>query len=740
MYAMEVPVVYPTEEEFADPIDYLNQPALRRLGKVYGMVRIVPPAGFNPPLALDKARFKFKVRWQNLNELQLLNRARLFFINNLNTFNRLKGHPAHLEHTYVRVATARLHLYDLYIHIMQRKGLLPTKSVLVDKPLWRSFLSRNKLSHTVSPEQLVQVFTSYLQDYYSYLYRMYRKTGSGSIYNAMLYKEAIPHSALQTNDLDSQDDQDHQDNQDNQDDRNEQSEETLRTQEPTPDEPVHHMARMSAAVGADDSELQDWCPICKHIPKDNELDDVSYCDSCSQIFHNRCIKNNNYLNNASGEWICNNCIIGNGFYGFKYSTHYFTLKEFEQKYGTDESPDVDKLEKEFWDLVGNQDVKTTVPYGADIHSEDPAELTGFPTNDKTYSTHPMNLLNLPQASSSLLPFLNRNISGMTIPWIYVGSKFSTFCWHLEDQYTLSANYQHEGSPKVWYSIPDNSCDNFHKLLHDLTPDLFEKQPDLLHQLVSLISPYDPLFKKYNVKWYKAVQHPNEYIVTFPKCYHAGFNTGYNINEAVNFTSESWLPYGLEAISDYQLTKKMPVFDMYELMVNILVMYYRDNLPSPVSDAFLQHCHHELLSYINKETRNILSVMPFIAQERLLHVSNQLHLDSEDTKEYIQEDGEDGFFCASCSTMCSFVFVLQCKLDRSRHAKRRKTTNNDNHLLKVREFKKHLEEDSDSQVLCLTHFLECKDKSATINSLISLREFNELHLILKLTGNKMDGIK
>ncbi len=87
---MEVPVVYPTEEEFADPIDYLNQPALRRLGKVYGMVRIVPPAGFNPPLALDKARFKFKVRWQNLNELQLLNRARLFFINNLNTFNRLR--------------------------------------------------------------------------------------------------------------------------------------------------------------------------------------------------------------------------------------------------------------------------------------------------------------------------------------------------------------------------------------------------------------------------------------------------------------------------------------------------------------------------------------------------------------------------------------------------------------------------------------------------------------------------
>lgn len=67
--------------------------------------------------------------------------------------------------------------------------------------------------------------------------------------------------------------------------------------------------------------------------------------------------------------------------------------------------------------------------------------------------------------------------------------------------------------------------------------------------------------------YKAVQKPNEYIITFPKCYHAGFNTGYNFNEAVNFTIDFWLPYGFGAITDYKLTQKACVFDMFDLMID-----------------------------------------------------------------------------------------------------------------------------------------------------------------------------
>ena len=48
-----------------------------------------------------------------------------------------------------------------------------------------------------------------------------------------------------------------------------------------------------------------------------------------------------------------------------------------------------------------------------------------------YSRDPWNLNNLPIISESLLRFIKSDISGMTVPWTYVGMVFSTFCWHNE---------------------------------------------------------------------------------------------------------------------------------------------------------------------------------------------------------------------------------------------------------------------------------------------------------------------
>ena len=48
-----------------------------------------------------------------------------------------------------------------------------------------------------------------------------------------------------------------------------------------------------------------------------------------------------------------------------------------------------------------------------------------------YSKDPWNLNNMPIVSNSLLRFIKSDISGMTVPWTYVGMVFSTFCWHNE---------------------------------------------------------------------------------------------------------------------------------------------------------------------------------------------------------------------------------------------------------------------------------------------------------------------
>ena len=51
-----------------------------------------------------------------------------------------------------------------------------------------------------------------------------------------------------------------------------------------------------------------------------------------------------------------------------------------------------------------------------------------------------------------------------------------------------------------------------------------------------------------------MQRPGEFVVTFPEGYHAGFSTGHNIAEAVNFTSPSWLEDGMRCYDMYRKSK------------------------------------------------------------------------------------------------------------------------------------------------------------------------------------------
>ena len=65
--------------------------------------------------------------------------------------------------------------------------------------------------------------------------------------------------------------------------------------------------------------------------------------------------------------------------------------------------------------------------------------------------------------------------------------------------------------------------------------------------------------------------PGEYILTFPGSYHAGFSTGINVGEAVNFVSRSWFDFGFKCQEIYRKTReKIPVMPIDWLIIeNIL---------------------------------------------------------------------------------------------------------------------------------------------------------------------------
>lgn len=97
--------------------------------------------------------------------------------------------------------------------------------------------------------------------------------------------------------------------------------------------------------------------------------------------------------------------------------------------------------------------RVSVEYGADLSSSQFG--SGFPTRkihnwldaDFEYETNLFNLNNIHNSPNSLLRVVENKkdkISGITLPWMYVGMQFATFCWHVEDLFLHSVNYNHLG--------------------------------------------------------------------------------------------------------------------------------------------------------------------------------------------------------------------------------------------------------------------------------------------------------
>ncbi|XVE65333.1 hypothetical protein DITRI_Ditri07aG0172600 [Diplodiscus trichospermus] len=267
-------------------------------------------------------------------------------------------------------------------------------------------------------------------------------------------------------------------------------------------------------------------------------------------------------------------------------------KVFARRYYSSGCLPATYLEKEFWHEIACGKIES-VEYACDVEgsafSSSPSDPLG---------TSKWNLKKLSQLPKSILRLLETAIPGVSDPMLYIGMLFSMFAWHVEDHYLYSINYHHCGASKTWYGIPGHAALKFEKVVkeHVYTNDILSTDGedgafDVLLGKTTLFPP--SILLEHNVPVYKAVQKPGEFVITFPRAYHAGFSHGFNCGEAVNFAIGDWFPLGAVASLRYAHLNRVPLLPHEELLCKEAMLLYTslelEDLDYSPADLASHHC-------------------------------------------------------------------------------------------------------------------------------------------------------
>lgn len=136
------------------------------------------------------------------------------------------------------------------------------------------------------------------------------------------------------------------------------------------------------------------------------------------------------------------------------------------------------------------------------------------------------------------------LPGVTTPYLYFGMWRASFAWHVEDMDLYSINYIHFGAPKQWYAIRQADRKRFESVMAASFPTDARKCSHFLRHKSFLVSP--SFLQSQGITPLRLVQHANEFVITYPYGYHAGFNLGFNCAESVNFALPTWIDIGRQA--------------------------------------------------------------------------------------------------------------------------------------------------------------------------------------------------
>uniref|UniRef100_A0A8C9ZL38 [histone H3]-trimethyl-L-lysine(4) demethylase n=1 Tax=Sander lucioperca TaxID=283035 RepID=A0A8C9ZL38_SANLU len=553
----ECPVFEPSWEEFRDPYAFINK--IRPIAEKTGICKVRPPPGWQPPFACDVDRLHFVPRIQRLNELEAQTRVKLNFLDQIAKFWDLQGCVLKIPHVERKI----LDLYKLNKLVADEGGF----DIVCQDRRW----TKIAMHMGFAPGKAVG---SHLRGHYEKILYPYNLFQSGAnllvSWTHCVQKPVQPvESTKSTESMDTKEPK--------------LQDQAQRQTAQTPDTgPTARRAkRIKCEVGAVEESYKHLTQtvlkqaahkpfftslliyphhnfssvdlvVCLVCGSGGDEERLLLCDGCDDSYHTFCLIPP-LPDIPKGDWRCPKCLAQecnkpHEAFGFEQAYRDYSLRAFGQMADAFKSDyfnmpvhmvPTELVEKEFWRLVGAIEEDVTVEYGADIASKEFG--SGFPIPKGKFKVSPAdekylkcgwNLNNLAMMNPSVLTHVTADICGMTLPWLYVGMCFSSFCWHIEDHWSYSINYLHWGEPKTWYGAPGFAAEQLEEVMRKLAPELFESQPDLLHQLVTIMNPNTLM--AHGVPIYRTNQCAGEFVITFPRAYHSGFNQGFNFAEAVNF--------------------------------------------------------------------------------------------------------------------------------------------------------------------------------------------------------------
>uniref|UniRef100_A0A4W3GP16 [histone H3]-trimethyl-L-lysine(4) demethylase n=2 Tax=Callorhinchus milii TaxID=7868 RepID=A0A4W3GP16_CALMI len=659
----ECPVFEPSWEEFTDPLAFINK--IRPIAERTGICKIRPPKDWQPPFACEVKNFCFTPRIQRLNELEAQTRVKLNFLDHMAKFWELQGSTLKIPHVERRI----LDLYTLskvvaseggfemlckerkWSKVASRMGYPQGKGIgsllrsHYEKILYPYELFQTGVSLSTLENASMQIFPSSVRTL-SQGDRNDANIGRNSELRKLRIFGAGPKMVglgLRT--------------------KNREDEEFSvgvngHRKNPDVELPRMQMRQRKGALAVNFIDLY----VCLVCARGDDEDRLLLCDGCDDSYHTFCLIPPLH-DVPKGDWRCPKCVAEAcskppEAFGFEQAVREYTLQSFGEMADNFKSDyfnmpvhmvPTELVEKEFWRLVSSIEEDVIVEYGADITSKEFG--SGFPVreskrrlmpDEEDYAVSGWNLNNMPVLEQSVLTHINADISGMKVPWLYVGMCFSSFCWHIEDHWSYSINYLHWGEPKTWYGVPGYAAEELEVVMRKLAPELFDSQPDLLHQLVTIMNPN--VLMEHGVPVFRTNQCAGEFVVTFPRAYHSGFNQGYNFAEAVNFCTADWLPIGRQCVSHYRRLHRYCVFSHEELICKMA--------------ADPEGLDVELAAAVCKEM-----VVMIEEERRLREIVLQMDI-TESEQEAFELLPDDERQCEKCKTTC-FLSAITCTCDPNR---------------------------------------------------------------------------